>query len=380
MTLAHSPLAEEWLKHVEFHSGGSQDYSAVSHGFDDATILPPPIKPEVYKVSIEEIGGDLRAGAVTKPLKRPEPPPPSKFYYQTRQPQENCYCDLGEADGEGAHTITVETEVRFSELRDAPAVWIPFNHTGLEVFEGYGSHIEGVSARADRCVQVYRVKPLSKTQAPYIQFYCSANVCRYGGVFYSRGDVMTLFVNANHPPEYPSPPMVAVVPQAAQSFVRLRTGQMLQVITEQEAEIEWDFRDRDDIKYAGHSHLGEGTPEAGRFQADYFRCREQPQFQQTIYVHHPSLPLRAVILPYEDDEAYPIIFNPVSEKVVVYGCNVDGFVLKFLKENYLPVKYESTCIRSYFKSDSDIAEEKVKIITPRQYFTVIKSQSNWTIR
>lgn len=367
-----------------------RDFSCCEYGFGDGECMIPR-QFFISKVNIEEIGSDILEGVNLKPLVRPASfyTPIAERVIEHRQPPKsgvffNKLCDKHNEVKKGIYSIKMQSEAKFNDLMKSEA-WVPFNTEGLVNFAGRGSTITSTTTRWDRVTQQFEVSVEDKQQAPYVQFLCAGKTIKYNDTIFRRGDIITVFVKHPKYPDFPEPPLLTIIPENDQTYVRPRPGQLLQIVTPDGTKVEFNKNLDSSIQSKGQKFID--CPETHEImdcalRCDYFKCISPAFNQETIFVRSDGT-TRVVIIPYFDEsDNAPIIVNPMA-KSTIYGYNLEAFTLRFLAHNYLPIKYQSSaCMTSYSHMNESLGiyEVKVKVTEPRPFFTLTRHEENWIIK
>lgn len=331
-------------------------------------------KPSRAKVEFEELDNGLTTGVRLMPLDKIEVTEsiihtwPNIFYTNV---------DLEHFTEEGTFCLGIETVAK--HVSDCQ-IWVPFAVGDVEECLPAESKEFNHTKKYRRFTQKFIVQLGKKAHVPYIQFYCRAKKAKYLDSYFKEGDLMTVIIkHPDYPSHHPTPPLICVVPSTDTTFVPMVAKQKLIVVTrDTEGEVDFKSRQNSSIHYSGTTNAIFG------YKCHYFSCVKSSHWSEVIHVHKPnqSKPHRTITVPFiEKESRYPIILNPIKNSVI-YAHNIDGFIIRFWRENHLPIVTSNNCpIKAgYVQESAQSIERRFEISKARPYFYLQKRDHSWIIR
>lgn len=334
-------------------------------------------KPSFAKVEIEELDSDLTSGVRLLPLER--------VRHVSDESAASAWVDTFYAavveenfDEDHYEFLLVLESTIHKEDSDNPSIWNPFSSSEIQdcVAEETYYHIR--TQKFDKCVQKFLVKLSEKAQVPYLQFYCKAKKAKCLDSAFKEGGVMTMVIkHPDYPVKWPQPAVITVQPSADQTYVPMINKQRLIVVGKETEEIEFKSHPNSTIVYNGEAAVSYGL------KCHTFECKKASHWTESIILQtkKKKKEFKTVLIPaIEKDAHWPIILNP-QKNSIVYAHNCDGLIIRFWKNNSLPIVVGNHCpARALFVNENaQYVERRIEILRPRPYFYLKKKEHSWII-
>lgn len=339
------------------------------------------IKPHRSKVEILELDDDLMSNVRVAPLKR---------VIRTEEKLEGWPVTFFTTPkgAQWTEPDTFQLAMESSVLKEKEAdtsvsedVWRPFmtyevdNCVLVETDQPKGGK------KFQKVVNRFQVK-LSSTDGitPYILFYCVPKKVKYHGSMYKRGDIISVVVkHPNYPLHWPNPPFVICQPQAEQTFIPLMAKQRLYVVTDKKNQT-LDFKGNP----SGTIKLVGTTDAEFDKECSVFNCNKVSSCSETMFVRQKSKKnkkTRKIVIPFtEKDSRCPILLNPLHDSVI-YSQSIDGFIIRFWKDDFHPVVVDDkTPVRCVHSSETaQFFERRFEIDKRRPFFYLNRNEGAWVL-
>jgi hypothetical protein len=347
------------------------------------------IKPSRSRVEIEELDSELSSGcrlstiectfSGNKSDKRPSSWPNVFFtdVNTTNWVKDNTF------------VLSINAYIKKEEKKNIKpdTIWLPFtcqNVSSCSLIEAiYPKKQNGtkyVRAEIKFLVELDPTKDEKKPQIPYIQFMVGQKFARYHGVSFKEGNIITIVIrHPLYPLHWPNPPIITVVPAAEQTFIPMFSRQKLVIITNKDEQVvDFKAHPTSTIKADGNMDVEFGK------ECSYFQCKKPSASPETIFINNKKKKKdnKRVVIPFveKDMYRYPVILNPFKD-AIIYSQNIDGFVIRFWKENYHPITIApGSPIRiASTGENAQYMERKFELEKKRPFCYLNKEEHSWVI-
>lgn len=366
-----------------------------SHGVK----LENQVKPSRAHVDIEELDGNLLSGVRICSLEGS-----SKAHKEPKPPAWPCvfYTHINESNwlSENTFTMVLDSYVKEDEdpkiiVKDVKKksikperIWLPFTCQAIENITLSEAGVGDKGKKYRKVTQRFTVKlrppeDEKKPYVPYVQFYCG-HECKHSGGMFKEENIITIVIkHPKYPLHWPSPPIITVVPTAEQTFIPMLPKQKMVLVTSKIDQIV-------DFKAHASSTIkpdGDIVTEHDK-QCSYFNCTKPSPTSEIIFINQKTTVMnkrkkgsKKVVIPFcEKEVRFPVILNPLRD-AVIYSQNIDGFILRFWKESYLPVTIlAGTPIRGvHTQENTQYFERRFEVEKRRPFFYLQKKDHSWVI-
>lgn len=325
--------------------------------------------PRIAKVSIEEVGGDLCAGAKTRNLKDVDFRP---SVYRTKDVETVTSAD-------GNHVVTLESFCRIGDV-DGNNLWGVFKRQGLLLLKDTYRQTANSNNNYVKVYQSFHVSVTQNTCVPYIQFVCEAKRVKYQGCWFHQGDIITIVVRHKNMPKGSDPRIISVRPRTECAYVVMVPKYKLQIITDQSlARLEFNGDTSSSLFYHGQELIDSEYAEKFHVRCDLFECMTVPRVQELFFVNSRSNNTCKVICIPAFFGDYPLLIDPMKTCMLYMG-DTEGFLLRSRKHMQFTV--ENNCpLRAVYTVDrNDYCETKVKVTKPQPFFILERAKQFWVAK
>jgi hypothetical protein len=346
-------------------------------------------KPSKSRVEIEELDSDLPSGCRVSTIdctfsghksdKRPSAWP-NVFFTNV---------DASHWVKDNTFILSISAYIKKEEKKSIKPekIWLPFTCQNVNScslaeasFPKKQNGTKYVRADIKFLVELDPVEDEKKPHIPYIQFVANQKFVRYQGVSFKEGNVITIVIrHPLYPLHWPNPPIISVTPTAEQTFVPMFSKQKMVIITDKGEQVV-DFK-----AHPSSTIKADGSMDAELFgkECSYFQCKKPSASPETIFINNKKKKHnKRVIIPFveKDMYRYPVILNPFKN-AIIYTQNVDGFIIRFWKENYHPITILSgSPIRIASTSENaQYIERRFELEKRRPFCYLNKEEHSWVI-
>lgn len=356
----------------------SYDLTEVNQSFSNQPKLPV----RLCKVNLCPVRGDLMDGVEfrmvvveTHSVKLVDPPPPPGF----------VSIPLANLHKIGIDTYLLRVE---SIVKDSAEPWIPFIVSGCSLV-----HQDSDFTKTDNRTKVIQYFTLEITYShlcPCLQLICNHWRVKFNGEYYSRNDVLSIFLPSSSIQTVPN--FIHVKPDNDQTIVPMRKGQRLNLLVDKcNQSIDFDVSqekesafDLNSVLDMGKNYPGLGYP-LSIYVFDLARELETNEFFEITkkslgFYWQPQSKMVLVVSP-EDNYggSYVPVFEPVHD-CRVYTGGYDGVKLRYLSSVSLRIHETCPARIVYSAKIGNFYEYKIFMKSPCHSLLLVKDPTGWIVK